>query len=47
MVDADLKDDDTVDDADGMSFAEYRKEAAGLLRSIYDYFVKVNKEQGA
>jgi hypothetical protein len=30
-----------------MSFTEYRKEAANLLRSIYDYFVKVNKEQGA
>ena len=25
MVDADLKDDDTVDDADGMNFTDYRK----------------------
>ena len=43
MIEADLKDDETGDDADGMSFTEYRKEAANLLRSIYDYFVKVNK----
>jgi hypothetical protein len=47
MVEADLKDDDTVDDADGMNFTDYRKEASNLLRSIYDYFVKVNKEHGA
>jgi hypothetical protein len=47
MIDADLKDDDTVDDADGITFAQYRQDAVGLLRSIYDYFVKVNKEKGA
>mgnify|MGYP006966069518 FL=1 len=43
MTDADLKDDDTVDDADGMTFTQYRHDAGNLLRAIYDYFVKSNK----
>ncbi len=43
LVDADLKDDDTDDDAEGMTFAQYRQDAAGLLRSVYDYFVKTSK----
>lgn len=47
MTDADLKDDDTVDDAEGMTFTQYRQDAAGLLRAVYDYLVKVNKEIGA
>ena len=47
MTDADLKDDDTVDDADGITFGQYRQDAGNLLRAIYDYFVKSNKENGA
>jgi hypothetical protein len=43
MIEADLKEDETGDDIDGMSFTEYRKEAGNLLRSIYDYFVSVRK----
>ena len=43
MTDADLKDDDTVDDADGITFGQYRKDAGKLLRAIDDYFVKSNK----
>jgi len=43
MTDADLKDDDTVDDADGITFGQYRQDAGNLLRAIYDYFVKSNK----
>lgn len=43
MTDADLRDDDTVDDAIGMSFTQYRQDASNLLRAIYDYFVKANK----
>lgn len=47
MIDADLKEDDTVDDADGITFSQYRQDAAGVLGAIYDYLVKVNKEKGA
>lgn len=47
MIDADLKEDDTVDDADGITFSQYRQDAVGVLGAIYDYLVKVNKEKGA
>lgn len=47
MYEADLKDDETVDDADGMTFTEYRKESAGLLKYLYDLFVKLSNESGS
>lgn len=42
-----IKEDDTVDDLDDVSFSEYRKEAQYIIRHAYEFFTKKKEGEGS
>lgn len=42
-----MKEDDTVDDLEDVSFSEYRKEAQYIIKHVYEFFTKKKEGEGS
>ena len=42
-----VKDEDTLDDLDTVSFAEYRKEGQGVVKMVYDFYTSQRQGEGS